>query len=176
MSNGTASMSVCVGKQLVCIKLAGRANFQCSVHFKTLIHSLSEKGHSRFVIDVTECQLMDSTFLGVLAALALRFCPQADSTCEGRLELLNPSERIYDMLDNLGIAGLFHVLKDSVPTGDFTPVNAPDVVPDRKETAKTCLDAHRLLMELNPANESKFKDVARFLEEDLQRLEKKIQP
>ena len=169
-------MSVCVGNQLVCIKLAGRANFQCSVHFKTLIHSLSEKGHSRFVIDVTECQLMDSTFLGVLAALALRFCPQSDGACDGRLELLNPSERIFDMLDNLGIAGLFNILKDTAPTGSFIPVDEPAGMPDRTETTRTCLDAHRLLMELNPANASKFKDVAKFLEEDLQRLEKKIQP
>jgi hypothetical protein len=39
------------------------------------------------------------------------------------------------------------------------------------EVARTCLEAHRTLMELNPGNAQKFKDVAQFLAEDVKRLE-----
>ena len=36
---------------------------------------------------------------------------------------------------------------------------------------RNCLEAHETLMEINPANVNKFKDVTRFLAEDLKRQE-----
>lgn len=173
MSNGAANVSVWVGEKFVCIKLAGRANFQCSIDFKTLINHLHQQGHSRFVIDVGECQLMDSTFLGVLAGLGLKFSQQQNGSAIGSLEILNPSDRIFDMLENLGIANLFKFVKGSAPAAsELSPVEKSSASTDRAETTKTCLEAHRLLMELNPANVAKFKDVTKFLEEDLKKLQK----
>jgi anti-anti-sigma regulatory factor len=172
MSNGAANVSVWVGEKFVCIKIAGRANFQCSIDFKTLINHLHQQGHSRFVIDVGECQLMDSTFLGVLAGLGLKFGPQQNGSVAGSLEILNASDRIFDMLDNLGIAHLFKLMKGTAPAAsELIPVGKSTASTDRAETAKTCLEAHRLLMELNPANVAKFKDVTKFLEEDLKKLQ-----
>ena len=172
MSNGTASVSVWVGDQFVCIKLSGRANFQSSIDFRTLINHLHSKGHKRFVIDVASCQLMDSTFLGVLASLALRFGQHQNGTDPTPLELLNPTDRVLDMVDNLGITQYFKIMHGKAPVeGDFSPVEKSAASTDRAETTKTCLEAHRVLMELNPANVAKFKDVARFLEEDLKKLQ-----
>lgn len=178
MSDVASNVSVWVGEQFVCLKLTGRANFQCGVDFKAVIRSLSDKGHRRFVIDASECQLMDSTFLGVLAAVALRFVPAKDAgACDSRLELLNPTERVLETLDNLGIAEYFSIVRSPTgPAGEFTPLEKSAASSDRKETTKTCLEAHRLLMELNPANVAKFKDVTKFLEEDLQRIENKTSP
>ena len=172
MSNGPASLSVCVNEQLVCIKIAGRASFQSSVDFKTLVNTLWQEGHTRFILDVTECQLMDSTFLGVLAGLGLKFSQGRNGHDPATLELLHPSTRIFDLIDNLGIAHLFQFHKGPAPaTGELSPVG-PVAAPDRQETTRTCLEAHKLLMEINPANVAKFKDVAKFLEEDLKRQEK----
>lgn len=173
MSNGTASVSVWVGDRFVCIKLAGRVNFQNSIDFRTLINHLHSKGHKRFVIDVSNCQLMDSTFLGVLASLAVKFGHQQNGSELTPLELLNPSERILDMVDNLGIIQYLKIIRGTAPVeGEFSPVEKSAASTDRAETTKTCLEAHRVLMELNPANVAKFKDVARFLEEDLKKFEK----
>lgn len=41
------------------------------------------------------------------------------------------------------------------------------------EITRTCLPAHKLLMEIQPKNVAKFKDVAQFLAEDLKRQEEK---
>lgn len=173
MSNGTASVSVWVGDQFVCIKLAGRVNFQHSIDFRTLINHLHSKGHKRFVIDLSTCQLMDSTFLGVLASLAVRFGHQQNGSAPTPLELLNPSERLYDTVDNLGITEHLKIIHGTPPAeGEFSPVEKSAASTDRAETTKTCLEAHRVLMELNPANVAKFKDVTRFLEEDLKKFEK----
>lgn len=173
MSNGTASLSVWVGDKIVCIKIAGRASFQCSVDFKTLINTLRAQGHKRFVLEVSECQLMDSTFLGVLAGLGLKFSEERNGSERATLGLLNPSDRIFDLIENLGIDHLFQIHKGAVPAaGELSPVEKPANAPDRKETTRTCLEAHRLLMEINPDNVAKFKDVTKFIEEDLKKLER----
>jgi anti-anti-sigma regulatory factor len=173
MSNGTASLSVWVGDGLVCVKIAGRASFQCSVDFKTLINTLREQGHQRFVLEVSECQLMDSTFLGVLAGLGLKFSEDRNGHAPASLELLNPSDRVFDLIENLGIDHLFQFHKGAAPAaGGLSQIEQPASAPDRKETTRTCLEAHKLLMEINPANVAKFKDVTKFLEEDLKKLEK----
>jgi len=172
MSNGTASLSVLVQDKLVCIKIAGRANFQASIDFKTLVNALWTKGHIHFVLELSDCQLMDSTFMGVLAGLGLRFNQVRSGEQPVTMELLNASERVSDLIDNLGITYLFQIHKGAAPAAtELNPVEKPVGPPDRTETARTCLEAHRLLMELNPDNISKFKDVAKFLEEDLKKLE-----
>lgn len=171
MSNCLANLSVWVGDKLVCIKIAGRASFQGSVAFKTLVHGLWRQGHTRFVLDLGECQLMDSTFLGVLAGLGLEFSQERNGNRPGTLELLNPSNRVFDLIDNLGIAHLFRIHQGQAPcTDNLNPVAKPADQVNRTETTRTCLEAHKLLMEINPANVSKFKDVTRFLEEDLKKL------
>jgi anti-anti-sigma factor len=173
MSNGAANLSVWVGDSLVCVKIAGRASFQSSVDFKTLINALRQQGHKRFVLEVSECQLMDSTFLGVLAGLGLKFSEDRNGGEVPTLGLLNPSERVFDLIENLGIDHLFHIHRGTAPaTGELSPVEKKQAAPDRMETTRTCLEAHKLLMEINPANVAKFKDVTKFLEEDLKKQEK----
>ena len=68
----SAKLSVLVGKNFTCVKIAGRANFMSSPDFKTLLTELNQKGYNRFIIDLSECVLMDSTFLGVLAGFGLK--------------------------------------------------------------------------------------------------------
>lgn len=170
MNNGPANLQVWVGDKAVCVRIAGRAGFQCSVDFRTLITTLWQQGQTRFILDLTECQLMDSTFLGVLAGLGLRFGGEKRGSVQATIELLNPTSRVADMLDNLGIMHLFKIIAGDAPSADrMNPVQQPACKADKKEISRTCLEAHKLLMEINPDNVPKFKDVTRFLEEDLKR-------
>ena len=171
MSNPPASLSVWVGDKIVCIKIAGRASFQGSVDFKTLVLSLWQKGYTRFVLEVSGCQLMDSTFLGVLAGLGLKFKKEPNGFGPATIELLNPSPRVIELLDTLGILHLFEVIHGKPrETEGLDPLERSVAPSDRTETTRTCLEAHKLLMEINPDNVAKFKDVTRFLEEDLKKL------
>src|SRR5205814_9194252 len=111
MKTPASNLLVWVGDKVVCIKIAGRASFNSSVDFKTLITSLHQKGYPRFVMDLSQCLLMDSTFLGVLAGLGLKFGAIRNGDPEPCLELLNPNARIVDLLENLGVSHLFKVLK-----------------------------------------------------------------
>src|SRR5208282_348689 len=164
-------LSVLVCKNFACVKIAGRANYVSSPDFKTLLNELTGKGYRRFVVDLSECVLMDSTFLGVLAGFGLKMQP-VNSGQQG-IELHNPNVRVAELLENLGVARLFKIaagalqLPDDVKTGTPEPTN-----PTHEEITRTCLEAHQTLMTMNPENAARFKDVAQFLAEDLKTLEK----
>ena len=53
----------------------------------------------------------------------------------------------------------------------MAPVDPAPTNADRREVSRTCLEAHKTLMDVNPANISKFKEVAEFLANDLKKTE-----
>ena len=174
MSATPVSLEVWVDDQFVCVKIAGRAGCACSVDFRTLLLGLRDKGHRRFILDLTKCQLMDSTFLGVLAGLGIRFSEGPEGNPAAAIELLNPSPRISGLLENLGVAENFKVLNGTaVQTDNLKQLESPACNPGHEELQRTCLEAHELLIRLNPKNAPKFKDVCKFLEEDLKGMGKK---
>jgi anti-sigma B factor antagonist len=166
----SANLSVLVGKNFVCVKIAGRANFGFAPDFKTLLAELLQKGYAHFIIDLSECVLMDSTFLGVLAGFGLKLNPTG--TCAG-IELLNANARVAELLENLGALHLFKITTGALQLPDDVKARTPEPVnPSHEEITRTCLEAHRTLMAVNPENVARFKDVAQFLAEDLKNIEK----
>src|SRR5690242_19637564 len=90
MNVPSAKMLVSVGDKFACVRIVGRANFTSSVDFKTLLTELLQNGCTFFILDLVECVLMDSTFLGVLAGFGLKVnSPQPDKV-ERTIELFNP--------------------------------------------------------------------------------------
>jgi anti-anti-sigma regulatory factor len=172
MSNPSAKLSVLVGKDFACVKIAGRANFMSSPDFKTLLGELSHKGYSRFIVDLSECVLMDSTFLGVLAGVGLKTSPgAAPGKCE--IELSNPNTRVSELLENLGVLPLFKVTTGPLQLPGTTEACTPEIASHtQKEVTRISLEAHQTLMAAHPDNVARFKDVAQFLAEDLKNLEK----
>src|SRR3974390_2134765 len=170
MGTPSASMSVLVGDQFACIKIAGRANFSSSIDFKTLLSELKQKGYSYFVLELSGCTLMDSTFLGVLAGFGLKMMSDENDPCGPAIELLNPNARIIDLLESLGVLHLFKVTQGplALPENAQTHTHEP-VCTTKEEITRACLEAHRTLMEINPQNAAKFKEVAQFLAEDLKK-------
>jgi anti-sigma B factor antagonist len=173
MNRTGANLLVAVADHEVCVKVVGRANFTCSLDMKRVIHEMLARGYRRFVLDVSECLLMDSTFLGMLAGIGLKFAEPGEHG-QKSLELLNPNPRICDLLENLGVDHLFKIIREQpAPEDDgFQSINQANDK-DRAELTRNSLEAHETLMRINPNNVPKFKDVAQFLAEDLKRLEEK---
>jgi anti-anti-sigma regulatory factor len=172
MNAPAVHMRVAVNGPLVCVKISGRACFAAGPSFKTLTDGLCQRGHTQFLFDLTECQQMDSTLLGMLAGLAIRLAQTSAPASDCAVKLLNASDHITELLESVGVDHLFTVLSD-VPLNDasLAPVRAADSGAGRQELAKASLEAHRTLMELHPGNVPKFKDVAQFLAEDLKKME-----
>ena len=169
MSTAPAKMWVFVGEHFACIKITGRANFASSIDFRTLVQGLRQKDCNYFVLDLSECSLMDSTFLGVLAGFGLQStASNAGNTIS--IELLNPNERITELLESLGVLHLFKVAHRTLQLPETSQsVPLTPACPTREEVRAACLEAHQTLMQVNPQNAAKFKEVAAFLAEDLKK-------
>jgi len=167
-------MLVYVTGHSACVRIVGRANFTSSIDFKILLNELVQKGFDCFVLDLSDCILMDSTFLGVLAGFGLKlYRPQNGEATIQPIQLLNPNERISELLENLGVAHLFKTVtvnRKEVPPGEHLADGQPDCREhSHEEVTRNCLEAHKILMEIAPENVSKFKEVAQFLAEDLKK-------
>jgi anti-anti-sigma factor len=168
----SANLSVLVGKDFVCVKISGRANFTTSPDFKTLLNELAQKGFHHFIIDLSECMLMDSTFLGVLAGFGMKL-NSSGAPAERGIELFNATARVSELLENLGAAQLFKMTSGDLNLPGSVQTSTPESTnPSHEQITRTSLEAHETLMAMNPENVARFKNVAQFLAEDLKNLEK----
>jgi len=172
MSSSAPNLFVSVADSVVLVKIRGRASFTISADFKNLIHGLIQKGYQRFILDLSECLVMDSTFLGVLAGVGLKLGASAKNNGGSSIELFRPNQRVSELLDNLGVAYLFKFVNGAPSLPEKVESMRP-VVPEasREDLCQTCLEAHLTLMDINPDNVPKFKEVAKFLAEDLEKLQ-----
>lgn len=164
MSTPSSILVGCTNK-VVWIRVEGKGSFQNSSGMKEFSKEMMNRGYREFVVDLKGCPVMDSTFMGTLAGMALRLRELG----QGRLHVVNLNDRNSDLLQNLGLDQLFAM--NSAPVGDGELSGEKEIVrnaaTDRKEQAETMLEAHEALVEAAPENITKFKDVLEYLKQDL---------
>jgi len=165
-----SSILVGTANKIVWIKVEGKGSFLNSAGVKEFSKEMVNRGHREFVVDLRNCPVMDSTFMGTLAMIALRL----REIGQGNLHVVNLNERNHDLLTNLGLDQLFSMDACAVKDGGPALRNAlePTVTPgDHTVQAETMLEAHEALVEADPENLTKFKDVLEYLKQDLHRAE-----
>lgn len=148
------------------VKVVGRGSFQNSGCLKTFYLQLLKDHVDRFVIDLDACTYLDSTFLGILLGLGLKL----KSAGNGLLHILNASPRNVELLKNLGLDRLINIDAKRVDLNGVADQKLQALecpVQSKAEAGPTILEAHEALMEFDPRNVPKFKDVVEFLREDL---------
>ncbi len=157
-----SAILVGVDGKIVMVRVEGKGTFLNSTGLKEFAKEMTNRGHREFCIDLANCPLMDSTFMGTLAGIALRL----KELGQGELRVVRLNERNRDLLCNLGLDQLFTI---DTGAGPAVPVTAPlTTAPvDKATQAQTMLDAHEAVVEANPANAAKFKDVLEYLKNDL---------
>lgn len=172
MNNSSpTSLSVCVQEHVACVRVVGRANFTSSIDFKRLMQQLQDDGCQEIILDLGECRLMDSTFLGVLAGIASR-CEEGRAN--GRavcIELFQPSGRVTELLENLGVLDLFKRIEQTPAFDCFQPVQ--EGRDSKLDLNRTCLEAHQTLMNTSAENERRFRDATEFFRKNLEESEGK---
>ncbi len=168
MSAATSQILVWVESPRACVRVVGRAAVEGARQFKVLIQRLESQGIHQFCVDLGECRIMDSTFSGVLAALASDPVASPRGPGDARFTLINPNARVRDLLDNLGVLPLVRVIEGTtlrMPDGGVEEISAP--TSPKSETTRCCLEAHQFLMDLKPENRQRFAEVTRLLEAQL---------
>ncbi len=162
-----SSIQVGVNGPAVWVRVAGRGSFLNSGGFKEFARAMVNKGYREFVIDLEDCVMMDSTFMGTMAGVALRL----KELGSGGLHVVHCGPRSYDLLSGLGLDQIFDIQKNgnAAPPcrllGKDGPANGAET--QKREQAGTMLAAHEALCEAAPENLTRFKDVLEYLKQDL---------
>ncbi len=117
------------------------------------------KGHAEFILDLEKCELMDSTFMGTLAALAFNLRDSKD----GRLRVVRANSRNFSLLESLGLDHLFAVEPEPTDPAPPTLTKTGAAGQDSEETRIHILEAHEALVEADPRNAVRFQDVIEYL-------------
>ena len=177
MTETSKGISVSYANDQVYVRVAGRGTFQNGQPLRRYSLEMINRGCHNFVVDLSQCQGMDSTFLGVLAGLGLRLAQdgRSDKIC-----VVNVSARNLELVQTLGLDRLFNLDAGSggnhrappeaefhkLPESDVTELSKPL---NKNDTANLMLEAHENLIRADARNVDKFRDVAKNLRESVER-------
>jgi anti-anti-sigma factor len=169
MAQPASSMALGVSGSTVFIKIAGRAAAESARDFKAALLRLQTDGVRHCVLDLNDTRLMDSTFAGVLAGLAGAHFDDSNSLGGLKFTLVGATERIRDVLDNLGVLALMHSIEPGNATAAqaLPELQAIPLTQDKAATTGCCYEAHEILMKLKPENVAKFQTLQTFLRQEL---------
>ena len=153
-----AKILVAQKEGIVQIRVVGRATFKISRSLREYAIGAVRKGITSLTVDLSECQGMDSTFIGVLAMIGL------EANTDTELVIVNARESHRKLLSSIGVARLWHFTEEPVADVNWKSLcEAAGGVADMQKLGPTVIAAHKTLMDLEPENVPKFKDVVDML-------------
>ena len=162
-----SSIQVGVCGPTVWVKVEGKGSFLNSDDLKEFARGMLDRGYREFVVDLADCSVMDSTFMGTMARVALWLTELG----QGKLHIVHCGSRNQQLLSGLGLDRLFDIDASGGSPPDCGPLQQTLVArspEERKKTqTETMLHAHEALCEAAPENMLRYKDVLAFLRREL---------
>jgi len=147
------------------VKVIGRGSFKNARLVKAFSEQIDSLGIEEIVYDMKDCSHMDSTFMGVMAGLAVEQRKRNNI----KMRLIHLTDRNFELLNTLGLTHFLDVQTSATDLhGQKMIPLGMDVKPESKrEISEVMLEAHENLLAANPENAAQFQDVVSFLRERL---------
>ena len=162
-----SSIQVGVNGPTVWVKVEGKGSFLNSGNLKEFAREMLDRGYREFIIDLADCAMMDSTFMGTMASVALRL----KELGRGHLHVVHCRNRSRELLSGLGLDQIFDIHSNGATAPECEAIEGESSDQSREnkkqEQAQTMLEAHEALCEAAPENLFRFKDVLDYLKQDL---------
>jgi anti-sigma B factor antagonist len=100
------------------IKIVGVGSFQQAVIFKSTYLDLLGDGVRDFVIDLSQCEQLDSTFLGIILGMALKVRQKG----AGGVHVIHANDMIKSLFRGTGLDQIFEMKHPGLP-----PPNDPSI-------------------------------------------------
>ncbi len=174
MNEPSKGISVGCTANRVYVRVVGRGTFQNSQPLRLFAVRKVDEGQREFVLDLGQCQGMDSTFLGVLAGIGLRLRQNGELAT---VHIVNISPRNLELIQTLGLDRLFTVNSSAPPPlaeADYRKLPDTDLTQlthplEKDETTDLMIEAHDNLVRADERNAAKFRELTRFLREAVER-------
>jgi hypothetical protein len=147
------------------IRVEGYATMQNSFVFQNLVENMLQQGCLDFTIDLSLCQGLDSTFMGILVGIVE---PSTEKSKISLLTLINIKENHQRSLDNLGISHIFHITKVPIALPKIPMQAIEEVSVSPLSRLKTIQQAHRSLLALPSNHQKEFTEFLEMVEQELQ--------
>lgn len=161
------------------LRVEGRGSFQNSVELSKYAEKRLDAGDQVLMVDLEECTYMDSTFMGTLTGIACRLESEGSGA---RMEIVNPSARAKELLENLGLDEILriHPGDEAVNGMEWAAVRglmAEQLFPEafdnagamKRSKAECMLAAHKALAATSSQNDVRFRDVICLVERELEK-------
>lgn len=166
------NLLVAVQATFALIKVSGRATFKLAPSLKRFCMNALENGCQDIVFDMEDCLGMDSTFMGVLAGIAIH----RGEIGRAHVIVMNLSPRTHEMLVTLGLEQVLACHEQNEPLPELKKrlatalhLEGLDEDDDRALSLTTMLQAHQHLVDVDPENMARFRDVLTYLEQEVRR-------
>jgi len=150
------------------VRIVGVATKDTIIGIRQYFSDNFSNGLRNFVIDLEECRLIDSTFIGVLTGLAGNI---VDDESDGEVKLIHANERNEKSICKLGLDNLLTLDKN----GEFeerieqclNPLESAEMETSQK--AEVILKAHEDICSVNEKNAEEFQDVVSLLRDNIKK-------
>lgn len=150
------------------IRMSGDVRVTLCASLNHYVESIfGDRNVKSVLVDLFETEGVDSTTLGLLTKLAL--LSKRHYQIVPLLFCDNPG--ILKTLEVMSLDELFTVIREA-PTDNDNSKQLDELVCDKSdevEARRSVLEAHRLLVEVNPQCEPEFIDLIRYLEEEVRK-------
>lgn len=147
----------------VFIKMVGNSTMKNSKTFESILSRIFSGEEKDIILDMEECNYMDSTVLGLIAKNAIKM----KKLWGKKMYAINVPNIILSGLKSTGIDKILEIVAGAKKTNvEVKKIDTQDFI-DKTEKTAHILDAHKTLMELNENNEKTFKNVVNLLEKEL---------
>jgi len=162
-----SSIQVGVCGPAVWVKVEGKGSFLNSENLMEFARGMVDRGYHEFVVDLADCAMMDSTFMGTMARIALHLRELG----HGHFHIVHCGNRNQELLAGLGLDRIFDINPNSGGPPDCGALEqalaAQVSEQERKKQTEIMLEAHEALCQAAPENVLRFKDVLDFLRQEL---------
>jgi anti-sigma B factor antagonist len=160
-----SSIQVGISGPTVWVKVEGKGSFLNSGNLKEFARRMLDRGYREFVVDLAHCAMMDSTFMGTMASVALRL----KELGQGHLHVVHCGSRSRELLSGLGLDHIFDIRGNGATPPECKTLERGESLREKRkrEQAEMMLEAHEALCEAAPENLFRFKDVLEYLKQDL---------
>lgn len=156
-------------RDLAWIRVQGPGTNRNAPDLAAFLEHCAGNGVLRYVVDLADCPMMDSTFMGTLCSHTLKL-----STKGGRTDVINVNERNRTALKKLGLHKLMALdggqdawSRERLLVAENLSRPLRPVSLEKDEKAEIFLEAHEALVRANDENFALFKDVIDYLKKEL---------
>ncbi len=162
-------VQICVAhfEKVAIIRIIGRATFKISQQLREFGMGMLHRDIVSVIFELSECYGMDSTILGVIAMIGL------EGRGKSEVVVVNANDTVRSQLESVGLSKLCRFACESVENVNWdTLCRAAAGAVTMDSVADTVLEAHKTLMNLEPQNIPKFRDVVEILSQEMDQRKK----